>query len=296
MKNQLRRFNFIQKSRNRKIFKANVQNKLVAVEINNTIGIGARLAWVLEILAYCDEHHLQPQFRFTYPGSSTDYFKPFFRITTDAPALAPPIQFVKIFTIGELELGKNYDTVLTVELASHLIKKYLGIDEDILREVDTFCAENFADPNVLGIHYRGTDKSTEAPAVTYEQVQENIELYIKKFPETTAIFVSTDDHHFLKYMQNGAIERPVTSREDSFRAKDNAPIHLGNHNKYDINRDALVNSLLLSRCRALIKTASILSGWSVLFNPDIQLIMLNHPYDKYFPERALMERVLYEAG
>ena len=294
MKSRLRKLNFIQKAVTRKTFNANIKNGVMAVEIRNTIGIGARLAWVLEILAFCDEKNLSPQFRFTYPNSNKDYFKRFFRINDRYACADDSVKYVKIFTIGELDLGKNYDTVLTVESASYLIKKYLVIHEDILQEVDAFCSRYFPDKNILGVHYRGTDKSTEAPAVTYENVEENIKLFLKKFPETSGVFISTDDDHFIRYIENSAVGDLVVCRDDTFRATDNVAIHFSNQNKYDINRDAIVNCLLLSRCQALIKTASILSAWSVLFNPEILLVMLNNPFDRYFPERALMEKVLYD--
>lgn len=55
-------------------------------------------------------------------------------------------------------------------------------------------------------------------------------------------------------------------------------------------RDALVNCLILSRCDALLKTASILSGWSKLFNPQLPVSMMSAPYEEYlwFPERDIV--------
>ena len=290
MKGFITKLNIAQKMINRRAFRSNVSNGVMAVEIKNTIGIGARLSWVLEILAFCDEHNLRPAFRFTYPGSDIDYFKPFFRIDDSCSCTLDSIPFVKIYTIGELDLGKNYDDVLTVESASYLIKKYLVIQDDILQEVDAFCTAHGFDSKIVGVHYRGTDKSAEAPPVSYDNVEQNIQCFIRKFPETTGVFVSSDDDHFVKYIKESSVGHLVVSRDDFFRATDNVAIHFSGQDKYDINRDAIVNCLLLSRCHALIKTASILSAWSVLFNPDMQVVMLNRPFDNYFPERDLMKR------
>jgi len=306
MKDRLRKLNFVQKALTRKTFNTNLNKGVMAVEIRNTIGIGARLAWVLEILAFCDEKQLQPQFKFTYPDSKTDYFAQFFSIHDDYACADASVKFVKIFTISELDLGKNYDTELTVEFASYLIKKYLVIREDVLQEVEGFWQKHFFDnesffnnkktfeKSILGVHFRGTDKSTEAPVVTYEYVEENIKIFLKKYPQTSGVFVSSDDHHFITYIKDRTIGVPVVSRNDSYRATNNEAIHLSRQNKYDINRDAIVNCLLLARCHALIKSASILSAWSVLFNPEILLVMLNAPFEQYFPERALLERVVYD--
>jgi hypothetical protein len=85
-------------------------------------------------------------------------------------------------------------------------------------------------------------------------------------------------------------------RQDSARSRDGRSIHGSPEaDKYDINRDAIVNCLLLSRCNALLKTASILSGWSKLFNPRLPVVMLNRPSGEHlwFPERALVGNTLF---
>jgi hypothetical protein len=52
-----------------------------------------------------------------------------------------------------------------------------------------------------------------------------------------------------------------------------------------------VNALLLSRCTALIRTASRLSAWSSVFNPQLPVVMLNRPHDGmvWFPEREILK-------
>jgi hypothetical protein len=288
-------FNFLQKLRNRHIVQSNMQRGVMAVEIQNSIGIGARMEWVLEILAFCDENNLSPRFRFSYPGSDTDYFAPFFKINQPDNSGEGTLPFAKIFTISDLKLGKNYDQTLTLKQASELIQKYLSVQDDIQEEVDIFCNEHFQGRRILGVHYRGTDKHTEAGAVTHENVADNIRYYLQQHPDIAAVFVSTDAEEFLKEIEKSSIEKPILYRADSFRSTSEVAIHFSGQNKYDINRDALVNCLLLSRCDALIKSASILSAWSVLFNPEISLVMLNTPYEEYFPERELLKIVEYEA-
>lgn len=279
---------------NRHVFRSNIDSGVMAVEIKNTIGIGARLSWVLEILVFCEDNNLLPQFKFTYPGSSKDYFESFFKIRDRPLQEYDSIKFVKIYTIGDLCLGKDYDKVLNVKLATYLIDKYLAVQDNVLHEVDEFCNKYFKNKKVLGVHYRGTDKSTEASSVSYDKVGRNIKFYLDKFPATACVFISSDDDNFISYAKSSSIGHLVLSRNDTFRSDNNEPVHWSNQNKYDINRDAIVNCLLLSRCDALLKTASILSAWSVLFNPELPLVMLNKPFDSYFPERDLMKSVLYD--
>jgi hypothetical protein len=266
------------------------------IEIKSTVGLGAKLEWCLEILAYCDENGLLPQFKFSYPTSppSADYFSSYFRINGSHEK---PVRFVPISSIIELNLGRDYDTVLTIDLAHYLINKYLVIREEIVSEVETFCAQRFAKKRVLGVHYRGTDKVLESPAVSYASVRANIERYVQLYPDTERIFVATDDLEFLSDLQTSRISREVISRDDAIRSLDGRPIHESPHtDKYAVNRDAIVNCLLLSRCDALLKTSSILSDWAKLFNPQLPTVTLNEPYADHlwFPERELIKANLFE--
>ena len=272
------------------------QQDVIALDIHSNHGIGAKLIWVLEILAYSDEKKLLPRFRFSYPNdiNGVDYFNAFFGIK-GAANNQTVVEFRKIKTIGELELGRNYNDALDIEYANHLINKYLYVRDDVIHEVDDFCVRNFSGKRVLGVHYRGTDKVSEAPGVPYDIVERNVNTYLDKFPSTSVVFISSDDHHFIEYMANCTFTCPIVYRDDTFRSTDDSSIHHSGQNRYDINHDALINCLILSRCDALMKTASILSAFSKLLNPELPLIMLNKPFDNctWFPERDLIDSDIY---
>ncbi len=267
---------------------------ILAIDICNIHGLGAKLEWALEIMAYCEEMKLRPRFRFSYPGSE-DYFADYFYIP-NAREDERGIKFTRIKEMSELGLAKDYDKLLSIGYANQLIVKYLGIKEFILAEVDGFCRDHFGDKKILGIHYRSTDKAGEAPTVPYEKVKMNMEHYIDRYPETAAAFISTDDKNFSTFIQSRFQTCPLIFREDYFRSSDHSSVH---HNqkldKYEVNRDALINCLLLSRCHALIKTSSFLSDWSKLFNPSLPVVVLNKPYDQtlWFPASQIMKELLY---
>jgi Nodulation protein Z (NodZ) len=269
---------------------------VLGVEIRSTVGLGAKLEWCLEIMAYCDDRGLLPQFRFSYPDARVpaDHFGSLFSIRD---ARDGPARFVTISSIVELDLGEDYDRVLTIDRASHLIRKYLVVKDNVIEEVDDFCRRHFAERRVLGVHYRGTDKVVESPFVPYDRVRRNIDRYLELYPNTDRVFVATDDARFLDYMQNASLGRGLLCREDSFRSRDGSSIHESSEtNKHAINRDAIVNCRILSRCEALLKTASILSAWSKLFNPRLPVVMLNRPpeVNLWFPERVLVGENLFE--
>jgi len=280
------------------VAKYNSRNGVFAVDIRSNVGLGAKLEWCLEILAYCDENGLVPHFKFSYPNSanSEDYFGKFFGIK-GVIEQAESAGFIKISSITELNLGKDYDRVLNIDLASVLINKYLVVKQDILSEVEDFCSKNFVNRKVLGVHYRGTDKGEESPVLPYDTVERNIEHYLELRPDTERVFIASDDVNFIENIEKSGVGRLIVYRNDSFRARDGNSIHkLAATDKYEITRDAIVNCLLLSRCDALLKTASILSGWSKLFNPRLPVVMLNRPYGEYqwFPERDLVDNNLFE--
>jgi hypothetical protein len=266
-----------------------------AVDIHGLLGLGARLVWCLEIAAYCDERRLTPRFRFTYPGSNKDYFSELFLIDVQRFILQTP--FVRINSIIELDLRKDYNAALTLELASRLIKRYICVREDVLDEVEAFCEDSFGDKPVLGLHYRGTDKHRESPLIPYETIHKNLDRYLESFPGTEVVFVATDDMRFLRDIAKRRSDLKVVWREDAVRSADGTSVHeAANVDRSAVNRDALVNCLILSKCRALIKTPSILSAWSKIFNPDLPVLMLGRPYSPnlWFPERDLIRTNLFD--
>jgi hypothetical protein len=274
----------------------NSRHGVLAIHIRSTVGLGAKLEWCLEIMAYCHDNGLLPQFRFSYPDSRqpVDYFGSLFSVRDSQES---PARFVTISSIIELDLGKNYDAVLTIGLANYLINKYLVVREDVVSEVDDFCRRHFAERSVVGVHYRGTDKVRESPMVPYERVRRNIDRYLELYPATDCVFVATDDANFLDHLQNSSLGPTLVYRDDSFRSRDGSSIHESSPtDKYAMNRDAIVNCLILSRCEALLKTASILSGWSKLFNPRLPVVMLNRPHDEHlwFPERVLVGESVFD--
>lgn len=160
--------------------------------------------------------------------------------------------------------------------ANELIQKYVKIKPDIVHEVDKFVEDSFGSDYILGIHYRGTDKFTwnEADFVSYEQTLKAIEDHLEEVkPASYKIFIATDEAAFLAYMQNRFPDKVVY--QESQRSTDNRPVHYGSSDPYRIGREALVDSLLLSRTDYLIRLFSNLSVCSCYFNADLPNQMIS---------------------
>jgi len=246
----------------------------------DAMGLGARIINMFEVLLYCDTKGYIPAFKFSYPGEDmdTDYFGELFTYKNLQTSVSKTLQFTAIRDTGEL-IRKNYDKKLSLSIAKDLFDKYLSINPIILDEVNSFSSKWFTGKQVLGIHYRGSDKATEAPVVSLDSLRYHIIYILKNNPEINLIFVSSDEKKTIQYLSDLNLPAPVVFREDIIRSEDGEQIHLKKQNsKSVINRDAMVNCLLLSRCGYLLKNASLLSDCSVIFNPKLKVSVISAPY------------------
>ena len=164
--------------------------------------------------------------------------------------------------------------------AHYLIKKYIHIKPHIRSKIRSFYNKNFKKRHIIGIHYRGTDKVLEASGVSYEQVLSVLNSVSKKYrKKSIQVFVATDEENFLHYLQEHC-PYPVIFY-DAIRSTNDKPVHLyQSENNYKKGEDALIDSLLLSKCDYLIKMASNLSDVSLLFNPHLKWTSLNTSYEQ----------------
>jgi len=161
--------------------------------------------------------------------------------------------------------------------AAYLVKKYIHINLDIQKKIDTFVAQYFHD-YMIGIHYRGTDKGNEAPRISYETVFEEIEKHIPQ-EKPYSLFVATDELAFLEQARKRYPTHVIAL--DAHRSLSSGlGVHVVNKNHYLIGEEALMDACLLSKCDLLIRTSSNLSLWSTYFNPDLPVILLNQRYRK----------------
>ncbi len=269
---------------------------ILAVDIRNDYGIGAKICWCLEIFKYCEEKELTPLIRFSYTDDHEDYFSNFFLLNIPGSA-NKKIKFTPFHFLDELGFPENYFGKLSLDEGTRLLNKYIQVNEKITSEAKDFYNVHFAGKKIIGVHYRGTDKTGEAPEVPYEKVLRNIEATKKVIGEADAVFLSTDDQHFAEYLILNMQQLPVIMRNDYKRSSDKQAVHINKSlNKYEVNRDAVVNMLLLSRCDFLIKSSSFLSDISKLMNPQLPVVMLNKPYSRalWFPAKEILKEMAFE--
>ncbi|MEI6791265.1 MAG: nodulation protein NodZ, partial [Myxococcaceae bacterium] len=157
-----------------------------------------------------------------------------------------------------------------------LWSKYVHVRPEIEHQIQQFVRANFESNFVIGIHYRGTDKSREAPRTKYEKVTEEIKHQVAlRNLSHYKIFVATDEQAFVSYLES-EFPNKIMYLSDTERSKDGKPLHLNKQDQqYKIGKAALLDSLLLSKTDLLIRTSSNLSRWSTYFNPDLPVIELS---------------------
>ncbi len=178
--------------------------------------------------------------------------------------------------IGERACHTEYN--LSRERVHELIEKYIKVKKNILTKVDDFVDKYFDGRYVIGIHYRGTDKRNEAPRIPYATVDHWVRECLQEGKGKKPIFfVATDEQEFLDHMIEKFPDRVVYTNSE--RSRNGQPVHLfGNGSPYEKGEQAIVDALLLSKCKVLIRTSSNLSLWSTYFNPNLEVILLNSKY------------------
>jgi hypothetical protein len=163
--------------------------------------------------------------------------------------------------------------------AYDLVEKYIHPKQHIIEKVDSFYNEHLLGKHVIAIHYRGTDKISEAPRADYKNISDQVEQSIRKLEKykNIKIFIATDEQDFIDYATSLWGDR--ICYRDAIRSTDKRPVHTNKANSpYQLGEDAMIDMLLLSRSDLLIRTSSNLSLWSTFFNPYMGLIEITKRY------------------
>jgi hypothetical protein len=286
----------------RLIARTRANGGVCSIEITNShLGFFAHLYMCIAIFQYCERHGLAPDVRCTSPNyvdpeRGADWLEYFFSKRQSASA-AQDVTNVR-------HTSRMYDTRLvglhvrpdtSLEDAVRVFTRHLVIKPHIIDVVDRFWKNVGGDGPVIGIHYRGTDKSLEAPRVSLEHCLAVARRRIRQNPSMSAVFVASDEQRFVDAIKESITELPVFSRDDHYRSRDGQPVH--HHDKttsggYEKGEDALVNALLLARCAILIRTTSLLSASASLFNPQLKVVLLNKAYDNrtWYPETEIIRQ------
>lgn len=120
--------------------------------------------------------------------------------------------------------------------------------------------------NSLGIHYRGTDKSKgnfDTNPITYEEYITLINDFVSTHDSIESIFVATDELRFANKIKEQFACYQVLNLGD-------VDFHLRETDTPEKADRAVLDCLLLSRCKYVVMTTSALSGFAKILNPNLE--------------------------
>jgi hypothetical protein len=244
---------------------------------------GSTMTWILEILPYLKENNLYPDWQI----DTVCYGR-------IIPTLIIPKKVImisdKVISISELRKKHRYRYIINsnkdaCEMANQIFFEYFNISSEILEMVESY-KEKFTG-KTLGIHYRGTDKmNKEAEYISKDIVLSNILSFLKENTYNTLVIITDEKEFINKMSQILSLKEYNIIITNSKKSKNTTPLHFQN-NTIDDARDAIIDSLLLSKCDYVIKTSSCLSDWVKIWNPSIEVYNLNKFKHKWFPQSII---------
>jgi hypothetical protein len=265
---------------------------------SNAVGFFGQMNWCLFICQYCEAHGLVPDIRLTGdiyldrrrgPNWLDHYFD--WTSPIGAEEIARRVRYTRKIADFQ-EMGPPIAPAMSVEDGARVLRKYLRPKPHIAARVEDFLGGLGVAGEIVGMHFRGTDKPHEAPRVSWQHCLDVLRAHLRAHRSVRAVLVASDEQAFIDFMRAAALDVPVYSHADHIRSASGKPVHMEPGNGYEKGEDALVNALLLSKCATVIRTTSFLSAWASIFNPDLKVVLLNKPYANrlWFPEREILAR------
>ena len=262
-----------------------------AISITGKMGMGAIIIQVLKLLRHADTNGLIPIIRANNSlyaeHPQENMLEKYFELSTPLPAISGKLRFVEV-EYEEHYMGLNVQKEMSLEEARSIFNRYLKFSDDIRVIVDRYIAANGGD-FALAIHYRGTDKSLEAPIVPFECVFRVCHKILEEC-STMTVFLATDSSEFAQAIKAAFPRIKFFSFDFTIPLNPETPRHLSTLKPSENAIEALVNIVFLSKCRFLVRTSSYLSAVSCIMNREIKVVTLgNLDKPKLFPERQIHE-------
>lgn len=257
------------------------------------LGFFAHLTWYIPILTVSAQHNIpvdiasiSPQY--TSPERGPDFVGYFFIDRVAAQRTIPPdLPWTTIRTVGDV-VADDDALQSGFEHAHRVFFERYAFRPWVTEAVDTLLQDRPPGRRLIGIHYRGTDKKSEAPRTAYEEMLAIIDRELTQSPDAQ-IFLATDEARFVHACRLRYGNRLLFLRDFVRSTDGNAVHHNRKHDGFQLGRDAVLNCATLSRCDIVIKTPSILSGWAKVLNPAVEMYLVAKPFSQcmWFPDRAL---------
>ena len=221
---------------------------------------GQVVLWTFEVLPYLAQRGILPawEVRSRLYGSAPDWriLPGVFDLAYDEPAQVTRDMSMLALRVGGVSvLGGDWAAL------HHLWHTYFRVPDRIVARADAVGLP----PGTLGLHYRGTDKNLALQDTNPVDIDDFLLLaedFLGEHPEWHTVFLATDDHEAVTRARKRLVGKTIVNLgEVSF--------HKGPMIDGDRADRALLDCLLLSRCDAVLKCSSALSGFAKVLNPAL---------------------------
>ena len=263
-------------------------------------GFFSSLYQVLDNLKYCEINNLKPLIRydrnFLYNNGVDNVWNEFFEYVNDDVAEGEIIDVYscqnqkEMFFLSDFLMMNPFHNNFELKLwhlisnnsdkcdehrkeINELIKKYIIPNKSVLDEIYKFDNNNWND--TLSVHVRGTDYS--GGYQNLHMIKDRIRQLLENNQYNT-IFVASDNKESIDSIRSefpNVINYDTSLRVDSFN--NTSPLcHVVSENeKIKHGKDVLIESILLSKGKALVCINSNVAAFAAYYNPDIQIHLVN---------------------
>lgn len=251
---------------------------------------GQVLLFVFEVLPYLEERGLMPDWAIRsklYGNPDNDYLVIPGLLELNYKCVASEfghqtLRLKRLRRFATTTLGNDW------QYLNRLLFKYFRIPQRILDRADAYPKLD----NALGLHYRGTDKNKSSNETNYVSEDDFMMLakdLLSTLPDVTTIFIASDERCFVEKMQTAHPTYEILSSGEVVHHK-----NLKDQDNFAKGDHAMLDCLLLSRCKHLMKCQSALSGFAKVLNPEIDAYRISAnklapwaPETPYFPDAYL---------
>ena len=223
---------------------------------------GQVFLYIFEVLPYLDRHNVRPDWRIHarhYGGEEQTVIPGVLDLAYIPGPVSRDVALAELRRRHCAQLGNDWSDL------HRIWTRFFRLPQAVESRAEGVGPLNDA----LGVHYRGTDKLTadwDTNPVAAEDMIAIIADFLGRRPDLTRIFLATDDRNFPAKLRSAVGCDVINLGEVSFhKAEDRISSDLEGATR------ALLDSVLLSRCGAVLKTSSALSGFAKIFNPQLEI-------------------------
>ena len=189
-------------------------------------------------------------------------------------------QSKNVYFVSNL-FGKDFFKDTNTEDLCRYFKDNLKIKKKYKRIVNFFSNKYFKDKKILGVHFRGTSYK-RSPGHPFPATKKQILKKINKLQldnNYDKIFIVTEEENYKKFLVSNFTDKSLFLKSSYRSDKNDAfEIYPRHRHRYKLGREALVETMLLSKCDGLIYVASNISSSAIAlnFNTKQKRIMIDN--------------------